>query len=173
MQVKETRDFFRIQVIVSATSINEENIEIDFGGIDLYSNDEDDLIEIRNRRVVYDIDRCSEGLKIDIFILNEGDDIHSRIDYLMDEDYEIKKIYIHVRHKRTKKEYTVKVNSLIGEQVKKSVPVELSTELEKSVNYICDNITDGNSSIIDTIFDSIRKNEELQTFINTVKDLDF
>ena len=41
MQIKETREFFQVQVIVKATSINEENLKIEFNGLNLYSEDED------------------------------------------------------------------------------------------------------------------------------------
>ena len=50
MQVTESREFFQVEVIIKATTINQDNINIDFKGLNLYSEDEDKLVEIRNRR---------------------------------------------------------------------------------------------------------------------------
>ena len=166
MKIMEKREFFKLQVIVPATSIHEDNIDIEFDGINLYSEDEE--IEIRNRRTVFDIDRCSEGLRINIFVLNEGNDLKSRIDYLIDEDFEVKDVLIKVKHKRTKKEYPIRVNGLIGEQVTKEVPIELPPELETSTEFILDNLTEGNQSLNSLIFETIRKSKTLQKTIETI-----
>ena len=171
MQITETRDFFKLKVIVSETSINEENIKIDFDGITLYSEDEDKLISIKNRRTIYDIDRCAEGLKINIFILNEGDDPEARIDWLLDEDYEIEDIFIKVSHAKNGKEFKVTINEAIGEQVSKNVPIEISPELEDTTNFILDGITEGNVSINNIVFETIKNCENLQEYIKKVMDL--
>jgi len=168
MKIMEKREFFELQAIVSATSINEDNIDIEFDGINLYNEDEDEEIKIRNRRTVFDIDRCSEGLKINIFILNEGNDLKSRIDYLIDEDFDVKDVLIKVKHKRTKKEYPIRINDLIGEQVTKEVPIELPPELETSTEFILDNLTEGNQSLNSLIFETIRKSKSLQKTIETI-----
>lgn len=173
MQIKETREFFQLQVIVKATSINEENLNIDFTGINLYSEEEDKLIEIRNRRTVIETERCSEGLRINLFILNEGDDSLSRIDYLIDEDYEIEDILIKVFHKKTGKEYQTKINDLIGEQIKKEVPIEISEDLQEASNYILDGLTDGNTSIGNLLFTTIKNSTSLQNYINKIMELEF
>ena len=89
MNITEKRGFFQIQVIVSAATVNVDNIDINFNGITLYSEDEDKLIEIKGRRTVIEPERCSDGLRINLYILNEGDNPEERIDYLIDEDYEI------------------------------------------------------------------------------------
>lgn len=173
MQIKETREFFQVQVIVKATSINEENLKIEFNGLNLYSEDEDKLVEIRNRRTVFEIDRCSEGLKIDIFILNEGTDPNERIDYLIDEDYEIEDIFIKVLNKKTNKEFSTKINSLIGEQVKKDVPIELAPELQETTDYLLTNLTEGNESLSNLILDTIKDSKSLETYIRKVMELEF
>ena len=173
MQIMEKREFFKLQVIVSATSIHEDNIDIEFDGINLYSEDEDNTIEIRNRRTIFDVDRCSEGLKIDIFILNEGNHLQSRIDYLIDEDFEVKDVFIKVKHKRTQKEYPIRVNTFIGEQVTKEVPIELPPELQNATEFILDNLTEGNKSLSSLVFDTIRNSKTLQKSIESILEIDY
>lgn len=171
MQVTESREFFQIEVIIKATTINQDNINIDFKGLNLYSEDEDKLVEIRNRRTIFEFDRCSEGLKLDIFILNEDSDSTQRIDYLIDEDYEIEDILIEISHKKSGKKFDVRVNEQIGEQIKKEVPVELSQELQDSADYILDNLTEGNQSLKSLLFETLRDSESLQTYINQMMEI--
>ena len=171
MQVTESREFFQVEVIIKATTINQDNINIDFKGLNLYSEDEDKLVEIRNRRTIFEFDRFSEGLKLDIFILNEDSDSTQRIDYLIDEDYEIEDILIEVSHKKSGKKFDVRVNEQIGEQIKKEVPVELSQELQDSADYILDNLTEGNQSLKSLLFETLRDSESLQTYINQMMEI--
>ena len=173
MNITEKREFFKIQVIVSAATVNVDNININFNGITLYSEDEDKTVEIKGRRTVIEPERCSEGLSINIYILNEGDDPTKRIDYLIDEDYEIETVDISVVHKKNGKAFPVKVNERIGEQVVKEVPIEIPQELQDASDYVMENITEGNESITGVVFDAIQKSKELQTFINKVMDVYF
>lgn len=172
MRITEKRGFFKIQVIVPAMSINAENIKIDFKGINLYSEDEDNVKEIRNRRTIIETERCSEGLELNIFILNEGEDTSERIDYLMDEDYEIEDVFISVTHLRNGKEYETRFNDSIGEQIEKEVPIELPKELEDATNYIVDEITEGNTDITNIVFETIKSSKSLQNYINAVMELE-
>ena len=73
-----------------------------------------------------------------------------------------------VKHKRTKKEYPIRINDLIGEQVTKEVPIELPPELETSTEFILDNLTEGNQSLNSLIFETIRKSKSLQKTIETI-----
>ena len=173
MQIKEQRDFYKIQVIVSATTVNVDNIDIDFEGLDLYSEDEDKLVQIRNRRTIFEIERCSEGVKINIFILNEGENVDERIDYLIDEDYEIETAYISVKNKKTGKELKTTLNELIGEQVKKEVPVEIPDEAREAVDYILDSLTEGNTSLDKTMYEIIVKSDDLIKSISKIMEIDF
>lgn len=173
MNITEKRGFFQIQVIVSAVTVNVDNIDINFNGITLYSEDEDKLIEIKGRRTVIEPERCSEGLRINLYILNEGDNPEERIDYLIDEDYEIETVDISVVHKKNGKVFPIRVNEKIGEQVMKEVPVEIPQELQDASDYVMENITEGNESITGVVFDTIKKSKELQTFINKVMDVYF
>lgn len=169
MQITEEREFYRTQVIVSAPTVNQDNINIEFNGLTLYSEDEDELISINNRKTIFEVERCSEGIKIDIFILNEGNDLKSRIDYLIDEDYGIHNFFIKVINKNTKRVLETRLNTLIGEQVTKSVPIELDEDTKESVDYVLDSLTEGNLSLNKIIYETISQNNNLKKFILSVK----
>lgn len=171
MQITEERGFYRTQVIVSAPTVNQDNINIEFDGLTLYSEDEDELISINNRRTIFEVERCSEGIKIDIFILNEGDDPKSRIDYLIDEDYYIDDFFINVTNKNTKRVLSSRLNTLIGEQITKLVPIEVDEVTRESVDYILDSLTEGNISLSNTIYETISQNDNLKKFILNVKEI--
>ena len=168
MVVKEKKNFYKLQVIVSAATVNIDNIQIDFNGITLYSEDEEDTVEIRNRRTVIEPERCSDGLALNIYILNEGDNPRERIDYLLDEDYEIADVDIVVLHKKNGKVFPTRLNEQIGEQLEKEVPVEVPQEIKDASDYVMENITEGNETITGVVFDTIKNSKELQDFITNV-----
>ena len=173
MQIKEEREFYKIQVIVAAATVNIDNIDIDFKGLDLYSEDEDKLVKITNRRTIFETERCSEGVRINIFILNEGENLDERIDYLIDEDYEIETVYISVKNKKTGKELKTTLNDLIGEQIKKDVPVEIPDEAKEAVDYVLESLTEGNFSLDTLLYESIVGSKELINSISKIMEIDF
>jgi len=173
MKMMEKREFYWIQAIVSAATVNVDNIDIQFDGIKLYSEDEDREIEVRGRRNIITSERCSEGVKLDIYILNEGEKLEERIDYLIDEDYEISDVFISVVNKRNGKQLTVRHNELIGEQVIKEVPVLLDPKTEETTSYIIEGISEGNIEISNLIFETIKGNDKLQDKILQIMDIDF
>lgn len=163
--LKEIREFFKCDVNVEATSVHPENVEIQFNKIVLYREDDDSCIEISDRKTVVEKIRTSNGLTIRLFILNESENVEERIDYLLDEDYEIEFIDLSIKHilKNTNYDYTINDNN--AEQVKKEVDVELSEDLNKVLKYVTPS---SNKKIAQVIYPVIKDDTD---FINTINSI--
>lgn len=175
VSIKERRDFFKLELRVETPSVILDNIKVDFKGIELYSEDEENTIEIKNRRFVVEKSKTLEGFRILLFILNEGEELEERIDYLFDEEYKINKLDLTIKDKN--KEYSsYKINEDSFEQVKgKQVDVEISEEVTKALDvlsrYALEYFGMSAESAADMFYDNIKKDEQLINTLNNVSNI--
>lgn len=167
--VTEIRGFFKCEVNVVATTVNLENVGIEFESMVLYREDDDSTIEVKDRRVILEPVRTGDGFKVTIFIQNEGDELEDRIDWLIDEDYEIEVINLSIKNLSKNTEYDYVINQNIGEQVEKEVEIEVAIPLKKAINYVSASL---DKQLTNHVYDIMVGNEELVEFVNAVANIE-
>ena len=170
MLATEFREFFKLEVRVSSPSVIIDNIEVKFNSI-ILQNEDNDVIEIRNRRCIPILDRTTEGFKCTLFVLNEGNKLEERIDWLLDEDYEINFLDLTIRKKNTKEEFSYVVNKSIGEQLTKEVEVEVSEDVNNALEFL--SISVSRKNCINEIYKIINEDNNLTEQINTIASITF
>lgn len=167
--VTEQREFFKMEVNVTTPSVILENVEIAFDKIILYSEIDDKTIIITNRKAVFEKERTCEGFKVKVFILNEDDELEDRIDWLLEEEYEIEDLELKITSISNSKEFTYKINTLIGEQVVKTVEIELDPNLKKSLTFLSSYIED--NSLTNEIYSIVNASDDLKDIISEIADI--
>lgn len=174
VSIKERRDFFKLELIVETPSVILDNINVDFKGIELYSEDEENTIEIKNRRFVIEKSKTLEGFRVLLFILNEGEELEERIDYLFDEEYQITKLDLTIKDKN--KKYSYKINEDSFEQVEgKQVDIEISEEVTKSLDvlsrYALEDFGISSEAAAEIFYRNIKEDENLINTLNNVSNI--
>lgn len=167
--ITEIREFFKCEVNVLSTTVNLENIGVEFKEMVLYREDDDSTITVKDRRVITEIVRTSEGFKIILFIQNEGDELEDRIDWLIDEDYEIETINLEIKNISKNTEYDYNINYNIGEQVEKEVEIEVSIPLKTAIQYITNSLE--SKEIQKHIYDVMVQDQELVEMVNSIANI--
>lgn len=168
--ITEQREFFKCEVNVVTTTVNFENVDINFNQMILYREDDDSTIVIKDRRVILEPVRTGDGFKVIIFILNEGDELEDRIDWLIDEDYEIETIDMTITNKLKNAPYEYSINYAIGEQVQKEVEVEVALPLKKAITYLTSRLE--NQNLNNHVYEIMIENNELIETINAIADIE-
>ena len=171
MAITEKRQFYKLEALINISTVNLDNIDVKFNSITLCNDYDDDEVVIKDRRVVFEKDRSSDGVRLAIYILNEGTEIKDRIDYLIDEEYEIQDLDLEVKRISTDETLTYTLLCDEGEQVEKEVEIEMDPVLKKSSEFIIDRVTEGNATIKNVIFNTLKEDEDLQRIINDIIDI--
>lgn len=167
MLAKEIREFYYLEVKVKTPSVTIENIRVKFKEIVLSNGD--DTVTITNRRCVYNADRTTDGFRVKIYILNDTDDTSKRIDYLIDDDYEIETLGLDINSTSSNKTYEFEINENIGEQIKKKVDIEVSEEVQKCLTYISESLE--SEELVNFIYARVSKDEKMIKNINAIADI--
>lgn len=167
--ITEVRGFFKVEVKVKATTVNLENISIEFNKIVLYREEDDSAIVIEDRRVVTEPVRTSEGFNVVLYILNEGEEFEDRIDWLMDEDYEIETIDLTIKNISKNTDYDYELNYNIGEQINKEVEIEVSPSLNNAITYLSSRLE--NQELNNYIYNTMINNPDLIDVINDISNI--
>lgn len=168
--ITELRGFFKCEVNVTTTTVNFENVDINFNKMVLYREDDDSTITIQDRRVVLEPVRTGDGFKVMIFILNEGEELEERIDWLIDEDYEIEEIDMSITNLLKNSPYEYSINYNIGEQIEKEVEIEVALPLKKAITYITSRME--NNSLNNHIYEIMVENNDLIETINAIANIE-
>ena len=168
MAMTTVKPCYQVEVVVKVPSINLDNLEIKFNSSTLYNEDEEDTIEISGRQYSIYKERCSEGVKVNLYIVNDGEDIRSRIDYLIDEEYYISSIDVEAKKISTEEILEVGLVSQYGEQTEHEISLDIDPKLEKSVSYLTDRLTEGNTALKGFIFNQLEEDETFQEIINQI-----
>lgn len=170
--ITESREFFKLEVLVKTVSVVLENVECKLNSIRLYQEDEDKTVTINgeDRDILFEPVRTTDGFKVHIFISNDGEELEERIDWMLDEDYEIEDIDMTITNISSNEEYEFSIQFHIGEQVEKEVEIEVNSTLKNSIKFITDNLNTNLSP--NYIYDILKENHELTDFISIISDID-
>ena len=170
--ITEIREFFKLEVLVKTVSVVLDNVECQLNSIRLYQEDEDKTVTIKgeDREVLFEKVRTTDGFKVNIFISNEGEELEERIDWMLDEDYEIEDIDMTIINASSSEEYEFAIQFHVGEQVEKEVEIEVNSNLKNSIQFISDNLTTNISP--NYIYEIMNQNHELTDFISAISDID-
>lgn len=168
--ITEVREFFKCEVNIVATTVNLENVEVKFNQMVLYREDDDSTIIVKDRKVILEPVRTGDGFKVVIFIQNEGEELVDRIDWLIDEDYEIEQIDLSIINLSKNSAYDYSINANIGEQIQKEVEIEVALPLKKAIDYISSTIE--NKGLTNHIYDVMIECDELVETINAIANIE-
>lgn len=98
-------NYFKIKLEVQNV-FNINNVDIKFNQIIMKSEEELNPIIIKNRKFVFTIDKSVSNV-VFIYIQNDGNQIEERIDYLLDEEWEIQNLDITILEQNMKLPFTI------------------------------------------------------------------
>lgn len=164
-KITEKKEVFYMEVAVSTATVNVENIKVNFNKMTLKSSE--DEVTITDRKCYSEVIRTMEGFKVKLFIENDTDNDDERIDYLIDDDYEIVDLDLSIiNDKFPSKKYEYIINDTIGEQLEKEVPVELDEDMEAGLRLACGYID--NKEVNNYVYELFAKNEDLLTQVRAL-----
>lgn len=174
MLATEIREFFYMLIKVSTPSVFPDNIGVKFNSLTMINEDEEEEVVISKRRINTKIERTTDGFRIKLYILNEGEEIKERIDYLFDEDYEIQNIDLDIYKKDNPSfkytDYTIV--DTVGEQLELEVPVEVSEECSNCLEYLTNGGIDiEDASLPNVFYDIVKDDKNLIDKINQIAEL--
>ena len=164
-KITEKKEVFYMEVSVETATVNVENIKVDFNKIELSCGG--DEVVITDRKCYSEVIRTLDGFKVKLYIVNDIDDYEKRIDYLIDDDYEIINLDLSIiNEKFAGKKYEYTINPTIGEQIEKEFPVELDETTEAGFRLACGYIDD--KRVSNYVYQLLVENEDLLTQINAL-----
>lgn len=168
----EKRDFYKLEVRVEAPTVIIQNLEFKFNYLKMSSEYDESEVIIKDRRVVFEPQRTLEGFRVSLFVLNEGDNPEERIDYLIDEDYQVDELSMEITSSNNQT-YSYELNEEIGEQVDgKEVEVELSLEMRTVLNLLTSAVEEDTKEIGNLCYQYLSEDEEAVAIINDIANID-
>lgn len=164
----EKKECYKVEVLIKVASVNLDNIEIKFKSLTMLNEDEEAEIVFSNRQYEVSKERCSDGVKASIYIVNDGTTLTDRIDWLFDEEYVISAIEIEAIKSSTGDSLEYELICPFGEQTTRDMKVVVSEKLEKTVTYLTDRLTEGNQGLGDLILKTIKSDECIQDMLEKV-----
>lgn len=166
--ITENKEVFKIQIVTKVASINLDNIEVKLNSITMKNEDDDDEVVFKDRQWDLSKERCSEGIKISLYIVNDGNDIQERMDWLLGEEYIISAIDAEIINCSTGEFLEYEMIDQYGEQTTREIKVQVSENLEIATCYLVDRLTEGNQNLKDIIFKTLKEDEYMQNIIKEI-----
>lgn len=167
--MKVNKDVFKVILIAKASSINIDNIDITFKSLTMKNEDDEEVI-IQDRQFDVFKERCSDGIKISLFIVNDGNKLEDRIDWLIDEEYIISSIDAELKIISTGKILEFEYEDS-GVQTTREMKVIVAESLEVSSEYLINRLTEGNAPLGDIIFKELETSEDMQKIIQNIANI--
>ena len=166
----EKKEVFKIQLVAKVASVILENINVKLNSVTM-SNDDGEVLEFKDR--VYDVskERCSDGVNISIYIVNDGTEIQDRMDWLIGEEYYISNVDAEVTLNSTGESVEYELVNPYGEQTTREMKIQVSEDLEIATNYLVDRLTEGNQGLKDLFFKALKDDEYMQKTIVAITKL--
>lgn len=167
--MKVNKDVYKVVLIAKSSSVNIDNIEVVFKSLTMKNEDDEEII-IKDRQ--YDVfkERCSDGIKISLYIVNDASVLEERIDWLMDEEYYIDSIDINIHTISSGNNLEFEFNNY-GEQTTREMKVIVAESLEVSSEYLINRLTEGNNSLGDVVFKQLESSEDMQKIIQNIANI--
>lgn len=166
----EKKEVFKIQLVAKVASVILENINVKLNSVTM-SNDDGEVLEFKDR--VYDVskERCSDGVNISIYIVNDGTEIQDRMDWLIGEEYYISNVDAEVTLNSTGESVEYELVNPYGEQTTREMKIQVSEDLEIATNYLVDRLTEGNQGLKELFFKALKDDEYMQKTIVAITKL--
>lgn len=166
----EKKEVFKIQLVAKVASVILENINVKLNSVTM-SNDDGEVLEFKDR--VYDVskERCSDGVNISIYIVNDGTEIQDRMDWLIGEEYYISNVDAEITLNSTGESVEYELVNPYGEQTTRDMKIQVSEDLEIATNYLVDRLTEGNQGLKDLFFKALKDDEYMQKTIVAITKL--
>lgn len=165
--ITELKEVFKIQIIVKVASINMDNIDVKLNSITMKNEDNDEVV-FKDRQWDLSKERCSEGVKISLYIVNDGNTIQDRMDWLVGEEFVISKVDAEVTTCSTGEILEYEIVDPYGEQTTREIKIQVSETLETATSYLVDRLTEGNQSLKSLIFKTLEEDEYMQNVIKQI-----
>lgn len=162
--MKEVKDVYALELIAKTSSINLDNIEFKLNSVEMENEDEDVKVFTDRAYSIFK-ERCSDGVKINLYIVNDGSSIDERMDYLIDEEYVVSKVDAEIKSISTGDVIEYELVSGYGTQTRKEVDIVVDPLLEEVNNFLVQNLTEGNECLHTLIFQTLEKDEYLQNIL--------
>lgn len=166
----EKKEVFKIQLVAKVASVILENINVKLNSVTM-SNDDGEVLEFKDR--VYDVskERCSDGVNISIYIVNDGTEIQDRMDWLIGEEYYISNVDAEITLNSTGESVEYELVNPYGEQTTRDMKIQVSEDLEIATNYLVDRLTEGNQGLKELFFKALKDDEYMQKTIVAITKL--
>lgn len=166
----EKKEVFKIQLVAKVASVILENINVKLNSVTM-SNDDGEVLEFKDR--VYDVskERCSDGVNISIYIVNDGTEIQDRMDWLIGEEYYISNVDAEITLNSTGESVEYELVNPYGEQTTRDMKIQVSEDLEIATNYLVDRLTKGNQGLKELFFKTLKDDEYMQKTIVAITKL--
>ena len=166
----EKKEVFKIQLVAKVASVILENINVKLNSVTM-SNDDGEVLEFKDR--AYDVykERCSDGVNISLYIVNDGTEIQDRMDWLIGEEYYISNVDAEVTLNSTGESVEYELVNPYGEQTSRDMKIQVSKDLEIATNYLVDRLTEGNQGLKELFFKALKDDEYMQKTIVAITKL--
>lgn len=165
--MKEVKDVYALELVAKTSSINLDNIDFKLNSIEMENEDEDVKVFTDRAYSIYK-ERCSDGVKITLYVVNDGTSIDERMDYLIDEEYVVSKVNAVIKSLSTGTDIEYELLNNYGTQTKREVDIVVDPLLEEVNNFLVENLTEGNECLHTLIFQTLEKDEYLQNILAEV-----
>lgn len=166
----EKKEVFKIQLVAKVASVILENINVKLNSVTM-SNDDGEVLEFKNRTYDVSKERCSDGVNIFLYIVNDGTEIQDRMDWLIGEEYYISNVDAEVTLNSTGESVEYELVNPYGEQTTREMKIQVSEDLEIATNYLVDRLTEGNQGLKDLFFKALKDDEYMQKTIVAITKL--
>lgn len=154
----------------SASLVNNINVELE--NVKVYRDEDGKGLTIPILDFDYDIASAGGGFYINYYVLTETEDEMQDFMYLSGEDFEISKLDGTVSNGNGKIYNDYYICTEIGEMVLHPFPVRLSPEMEKSMEFLGEQLSDNCSvsreEIFNKMFETINNDDKLLSTIYTM-----
>ena len=165
------RDVYLL-VLNATTPSFAENVDVKFTGVRMTSVD-GDVVEINNRQHEIMVEQAGGGnLKITIAIVNECEVVEERIDYMLEEEYEIEPI-VEVFTKSNHNLIAWSLNLRDSYQTKRMMEMDMNPDVKEAVSFITSAAVGYSDEFVATLINELNtgKYQHVLDFINNLANL--
>lgn len=171
--MKEVKAVFSIDIVAKVASINLDDIKVNLKSVTMQNEDEE-VIEFKDRPWDYVKERCSDGVKITLYIVNDGNTLQERMDWLLDEEYVVSSVDAEIIKESTGSVLDYELLSEYGTQTTKEINIVEDPALESALNYMFDRLTEGNETLKPVILNLLRNDDNgtyMRDLVNKIASL--
>lgn len=169
--MKVLRDVFQI-VLEVPTNSYAENIRAKFNGVEMTSLDGDHII-INNRTYEVVVEQVGGGkCNVIIYVVNNGSEIEDRIDYMLEEEYEMKPL-VEITTKSSNTILPWTINYRQSMQTVRMMDMDMAPGVKDAIDYLTSSAVDFDEAFIGKLVQELNtgKHQDVLDFINKLSEL--